>query len=153
MSNEKSPLTVELFKFAEKEQNIAIRLCGKLEQDLSILGPAEQAEFIKEYNLPGIGLNKLIKASYDLLELETFFTSGEKESRAWTIKKNYTAPKAAGEIHTDFEKGFIKAEAVSYDDFIKNDGWVKSKLNGKMRLEGKDYIVKDGDVLNFRFNT
>ena len=107
---------------------------------------------MKVINLNETGLNKLIKKGYDILELETFFTSGEKESRAWTIK-NYTAPKAAGEIHTDFEKGFIKAEAVSYDDFIKNDGWVKSKLNGKMRLEGKDYIVKDGDVLNFRFNT
>ena len=99
------------------------------------------------------GLNMLIRKGYDILELETYFTSGPEETRAWTIKKNCTAPKAAGEIHTDFEKGFITAEAVSYADFIKNDGWVKSKLNGKMRLEGKDYIVKDGDVLNFRFNT
>ena len=88
-----------------------------------------------------------------VLELDTYFTSGLEETRAWTIQKNCTAPKAAGEIHTDFEKGFIRAETVSYEDFVENDGWVNSKTNGKMRLEGKDYIVKDGDVLNFRFNT
>ena len=88
-----------------------------------------------------------------ILELDTYFTSGPEETRAWTIQKNCTAPKAAGEIHTDFEKGFIRAETISYEDFIANDGWVNSKANGKMRLEGKDYIVKDGDVLNFRFNT
>ena len=99
------------------------------------------------------GLNSLIKKGYELLNLETFFTSGPEETRAWTITKNCTAPKAAGLIHTDFEKGFIKSETVSYEDFVNNDGWVNSKLSGKMRLEGKEYIVKDGDVLNFRFNT
>ena len=99
------------------------------------------------------GLNTLIKKGYELLELETFFTSGPEESRAWTVPINCTAPKAAGTIHTDFEKGFIKAETVSYDEFIKNNGWLNSKNNGKMRLEGKDYLVKDGDILNFRFNT
>ena len=104
-------------------------------------------------NIKETGLNNLIQKGYNLLSLETFFTSGPEESRAWTITKNCTAPKAAGEIHTDFEQGFIRAETISYDDFIKNEGWVKSKENGKMRLEGKDYIVKDGDVLNFRFNT
>ena len=88
-----------------------------------------------------------------MLNLETFFTSGPQETRAWTIKKNCNAPTAAGVIHTDFEKGFIKAEAVSYEDFVKNGGWLNSKNNGNMRLEGKDYIVKDGDILNFRFNT
>ena len=98
-------------------------------------------------------LNNLIKKGYDLLSLETFFTSGPEESRAWTITKNCTAPKAAGEIHTDFEKGFIRAETVSYKDFVENDGWLKARESGKMRLEGKDYIVNDGDVLNFRFNT
>ena len=85
--------------------------------------------------------------------VQALVSSGPEETRAWTIQKNCTAPKAAGEIHTDFEKGFIRAETVSYEDFISNDGWVNSKTNGKMRLEGKDYIVKDGDVLNFRFNT
>ena len=104
-------------------------------------------------NMKETGLNSLIKKGYNLLSLETFFTSGPEESRAWTIRKNCTAPKAAGEIHTDFEKGFIRAETVSYDDFIQNEGLIKSKESGKMRLEGKDYIVKDGDILNFRFNT
>ena len=99
------------------------------------------------------GLNILIQKGYRILELDTFFTSGPEETRAWTIQKNCTAPKAAGEIHTDFEKGFIRAETISYADFVSNNGWVNSKTNGKMRLEGKDYIVKDGDVLNFRFNT
>ena len=108
---------------------------------------------MKMINLKETGLNKLIKKGYELLELETFFTSGPEESRAWTINKNSTAPIAAGEIHTDFEKGFIRAETVSYEDFVENKGWLKSKEAGKMRLEGKDYIVKDGDVLNFRFNT
>ena len=99
------------------------------------------------------GLDILIKKGYELLELNTFFTSGLEESRAWTISRNCTANKAAGVIHTDFEKGFIRAETISYEDFINNDGWLNSKNNGKMRLEGRDYIVKDGDVLNFRFNT
>ena len=103
--------------------------------------------------LEDTGLNTLIKKGYELLNLETFFTSGPEETRAWTITKNCPAPKAAGIIHTDFEKGFIRAETVSYDDFVKNNGWINSKATGKMRLEGKEYLVKDGDILNFRFNT
>ena len=99
------------------------------------------------------GLSMLIQKSYNVLELKTFFTSGPEETRAWTIQKNCSAPKAAGEIHTDFEKGFIRAETVAFNDFIENQGWGNSKIKGKMRLEGKEYIVKDGDVLNFRFNT
>ena len=99
------------------------------------------------------GLNMLIKKGYEILELDTYFTSGPEETRAWTIEKNCKAPKAAGEIHSDFEKGFIRAETISYSDFIVNKGWANAKLNGKMRLEGKDYVVQDGDVLNFRFNT
>jgi hypothetical protein len=113
----------------------------------------EKKNYMKMINMKETGLNSLIKKGYDLLCLETFFTSGPEESRAWTITKNCTAPKAAGEIHSDFEKGFIRAETVSYEDFLENYGWVKSKESGKMRLEGKDYIVKDGDILNFRFNT
>ena len=108
---------------------------------------------MKNIGLDKTGLNKLINTGYELLNLNTFFTSGPEETRAWTIKKNCTAPIAAGEIHTDFEKGFIKAEAVTFQDFVANSGWVNSRANGKMRLEGKDYIVKDGDILNFRFNT
>ena len=99
------------------------------------------------------GLDLLIQKAYNILELDTYFTSGPEETRAWTISRNCTAPKAAGEIHTDFEKGFIRAETISYKDFVANNGWLNSKTNGKMRLEGKDYIVQDGDVLNFRFNT
>ena len=108
---------------------------------------------MKMINLKETGLNYLVKKGYDLLTLETFFTSGPEETRAWTITKNCTAPKAAGIIHTDFEKGFIRSETVSYDDFIENSGWINSRATGKMRLEGKDYVVKDGDILNFRFNT
>jgi len=113
----------------------------------------EKKNYMKMINMKETGLNSLIKKGYDLLSLETFFTSGPEESRAWTINKNCTAPKAAGKIHTDFEKGFIKAETVSYEDFVNNNGWLKSKESGKMRLEGKDYVVKDGDILNFRFNS
>ena len=109
--------------------------------------------YMKMINIKETGLNALIKKGYELLELETFFTSGPEESRAWTVPINCSAPKAAGVIHTDFEKGFIRAETISYEEFIKNNGWLNSKNNGKMRLEGKDYIVKDGDVLNIRFNT
>ena len=99
------------------------------------------------------GIKTLTKKGYNLLNLETFFTSGPEESRAWTINKDCLAPKAAGKIHTDFEKGFIKVETISYKDFVNNEGWANSKNNGKMRLEGKEYVVKDGDILNFRFNT
>ena len=113
----------------------------------------EKTKYMEMINMKETGLNSLIKKGYDLLSLETFFTSGPEETRAWTITKNCTAPKAAGEIHTDFEKGFIRAETVSYQDFLENNGWLRSKESGKMRLEGKDYIVKAGDVLNFRFNT
>ena len=113
----------------------------------------EKKNFMNMIDINDTGLNKLISKGYNILKLETFFTSGPEETRAWTIKKNCTAPTAAGEIHTDFEKGFIRAETVSYKDFIENNGWSNSRSNGKMRLEGKDYIVKDGDVLNFRFNT
>ena len=124
-----------------------------IENQINELDLNEKKNYMEMIGLKETGLNMLIQKGYKILELDTYFTSGPEETRAWTIQKNCTAPKAAGEIHTDFEKGFIRAETVSYDDFIANDGWVNSKTNGKMRLEGKDYIVKDGDVLNFRFNT
>jgi len=124
-----------------------------IENQINGLENIEKKNYMEMIGLKQTGLDLLISKGYKILELETYFTSGPEETRAWTIQKNCLAPKAAGEIHSDFEKGFIKAETISYEDFISYDGWVNSKANGKMRLEGKDYIVKDGDVLNFRFNT
>ena len=137
-------------KFGKKN---TILISADIENQINQLESEEKDNYMKMINLKETGLNMLIKKGYELLELETFFTSGPEESRAWTIPINCTAPKAAGIIHTDFEKGFIRAETVSYEEFVKNKGWLNSKNNGKMRLEGKDYLVKDGDVLNFRFNT
>jgi len=124
-----------------------------IENQINELEASERKNYMNMIGLKETGLDMLIQNGYKVLELDTFFTSGPEETRAWTIQKNCAAPKAAAEIHTDFEKGFIRAETISYQDFIENDGWLNSKTNGKMRLEGKDYIVKDGDVLNFRFNT
>tara|TARA_B100000900_G_scaffold306497_1_gene265147 strand:- start:25 stop:1098 length:1074 start_codon:yes stop_codon:yes gene_type:complete len=140
--------------FSEKfgEQNTLI-VSADIENQINELESEERKNYMEMIGLKETGLDILIEKGYQILELDTFFTSGPEETRAWTIEKNCTAPKAAGEIHSDFEKGFIRAETISYNDFVENDGWVNSKLNGKMRLEGKDYIVKDGDVLNFRFNT
>ena len=135
-----------------KSENTLI-VSADIENQINELDSTEKKNYMEMIGLKKTGLDMLIQKGYKILELETYFTSGPEETRAWTIQKNCTAPKAAGEIHTDFEKGFIRAETISYDDFISNDGWVNSKNNGKMRLEGKDYIVKDGDVLNFRFNT
>ena len=134
------------------EENTLI-VSADIENQINELDKDERKNYMEMIGLSQTGLDLLIQKGYKILELETYFTSGLEETRAWTIEKNCTAPKAAGEIHTDFEKGFIRAETVSYEDFIKNDGWNNSKTNGKMRLEGKDYIVKDGDILNFRFNT
>ena len=128
-------------------------ISADIENQINNLDVHEKKNYMEMIGLKETGLNMLIKKGYQILELDTYFTSGPEETRAWTIEKNCKAPQAAGEIHTDFEKGFIRAETISYDDFISNDGWLNAKSNGKMRLEGKDYIVKDGDVLNFRFNT
>ena len=137
-------------KFGKKN---TILISADIENQINQLENDEKDKYMKMIKLKETGLNTLIKKGYELLELETFFTSGLEESRAWTVPINCTAPKAAGYIHTDFEKGFIRAETVSFEEFVKNNGWINSKNNGKMRLEGKDYIVKDGDILNFRFNT
>ena len=137
-------------KFGEKN---TITISADIENQINQLNNIEKKNYMKMIDLKETGLNKLIEKGYHILKLETFFTSGVEETRAWTIHKNCTAPKAAGEIHSDFENGFIRAETVSYNDFIENEGWLNSKTNGKVRLEGKDYIVKDGDILNFRFST
>ena len=134
-------------------QENTLIVSADIENQINELDNNEKKNYMEMIGLQETGLKMLIQKGYNILELDTYFTSGPEETRAWTIQKNCTAPKAAGEIHTDFEKGFIKAETISYDDFITNDGWVNSRANGKMRLEGKDYIVKDGDILNFRFNT
>ena len=135
------------------DQENTLIISADIENQINELDINERKNYMEMIGIKNTGLNLLIQKGYKILELDTYFTSGPEETRAWTIQKNCTAPKAAGEIHTDFEKGFIRAETVSYEDFINNNGWVNSKTNGKMRLEGKDYIVKDGDVLNFRFNT
>jgi len=137
-------------KFGNKN---TIIISAEIENQINQLNEVEKKNYMKMIGLQETGLNMLIKKGYDILKLNTFFTSGLEETRAWTIQKNCIAPEAAGEIHSDFEKGFIRAETISYKDFINNNGWTNSKLNGKMRLEGKEYIVKDGDILNFRFNT
>ncbi len=129
-----------------------VNICADIEDQLSGLDKHEKEIFMQDIGLKKTGINKLIKEGYDLLKLDTFFTSGPEESRAWTIKKNTTAPKAASVIHTDFEKNFIRAETISCDDFIKYGSAEKCKENGKLRIEGKDYVVKDGDVLYFRVN-
>ena len=129
-----------------------ISICADIEDQIMGLNNNERETFMKEIGLNKTGLNQLIKEGYDLLNLDTFFTSGPEESRAWTVEKNTLAPKAASVIHTDFEKNFIRAEAVSCDDFIKYGSAEKCKENGKLRIEGKDYVVKDGDVLHFRVN-
>ena len=140
------------FKIRFGEKNMII-ISADIENQINQLKDEEKLNYMEMIGSQETGLKLMIRKGYDILELDTFFTSGPEETRAWTIKKNSAAPKAAGQIHSDFEKGFIKAETVSYNDFIENHGWLQSRNNGKMRLEGKDYIVKDGDVLNFRFNT
>ena len=137
-------------KYGEKD---TIIISAEIENQLNSLTDKEKTNYMEMLSIKEAGIKTLSKKGYELLNLETFFTSGPEESRAWTINKNCLAPNAAGKIHTDFEKGFIKVETISYQDFVDNKGWLNSKNNGKMRLEGKEYIVKDGDVLNFRFNT
>ena len=129
-----------------------LKLCVSLELEISTLEPSEMKEFLDELNLEEPAINKLIRASYDLLNLQTFFTAGPKEVRAWPVRKQSLAPQAAGTIHTDFERGFIKAEVIGYEDYIENNGEQGAKSAGKLRLEGKDYMVQEGDVMHFKFN-
>ena len=137
---------------AEQEGAVVVPICNKLEAEIGELEDDERDEFLEELGMEEPGLNRVIRAGYSLLGLQTFFTAGVKEVRAWTIPVGATAPNAAGKIHTDFEKGFIRAEIVGYDDYIAGNGEQGAKDSGKWRLEGKDYIVKDGDVIHFRFN-
>ncbi len=139
-----------LKKYGEKN---VIVICAEIENQIMDLDQKDRKYFMNESGIKAIGLDSLIKTGYKLLKLETFFTSGPEETRAWTVPKNSLAIKAAGNIHSDFERGFIRAETISYNDFIFYKGYNEAKNSGKLRLEGKDYIVKDGDILLFRFNT
>jgi len=138
--------------FADKEGAPVVAVCAALEAELQELSPEDRMEYLQELGWDEPGLNRLVRATYDLLGLQTYFTVGVKEVRAWTIHKGDTAPQAAGVIHTDFERGFIRAQTISYEDFIACKGEQGAKEAGKMRAEGKEYVVKDGDVLNFLFN-
>ena len=142
----------ELSSYANKLNIPVVTVCAKLESDIADLEYEEKEIFLTELGLEEPGLNRLIRASYKLLGLQTYFTAGIKEVRAWTVKIGATAPEGAGVIHTDFEKGFIKAEVISYQDYIDLSGEQKAKEAGKLRLEGKEYIIQDGDVIHFRFN-
>jgi GTP-binding protein YchF len=137
---------------AEAEGAEVVPICAAIEEELSQLDDADKLAFLADMGLEEPGLNRVIRAGYKLLGLQTYFTAGEKEVRAWTVKKGSTAPQAAGVIHTDFERGFIRAETIAYDDYIKYRGESGSRDAGRLRLEGKDYLVKEGDVLHFRFN-
>lgn len=139
-------------QIAEEEDAVVVPICNKLEAEIAELEDDEKAEFLAEMGMEEPGLNRVIRAGYELLNLQTYFTAGVKEVRAWTIPVGATAPQAAGKIHTDFEKGFIRAEVIAYADFVTYKGEQGAKEAGKWRLEGKDYIVKDGDVIHFRFN-
>ncbi|MCR6650678.1 MAG: redox-regulated ATPase YchF [Cellvibrionaceae bacterium] len=147
-----NPLLAAVEKIAADEKAVVVPICNKLESEIAELDESEKADFLAEMGMDEPGLNRVIRAGYGLLGLQTYFTAGVKEVRAWTVSVGATAPKAAAVIHTDFEKGFIRAEVIAYDDFVKYKGEAGAKEAGKWRLEGKEYVVQDGDVMHFRFN-
>ena len=149
---ENNPMLDALREYAHKEGSEVVPVCAAIESEIVLLDDADKQDFLAEMNLDEPGLNRVIRAGYDLLGLQTFFTAGEKEVRAWTVRAGATAPQGAGRIHTDFEKGFIRAEVVGYEDFVQFKGENGAKDAGKWRLEGKDYIMREGDVVHFRFN-
>ena len=147
-----NPLLEKVQALGQSEHAPVVAICAKMESEIADLEDEDKALFLEEMGLEEPGLDRVIRAAYDLLGLQTYFTAGVKEVRAWTVKKGSTAPQAAGVIHTDFERGFIRAEVIAYDEYVKHKGEQGAKEAGKMRLEGKDYIVQDGDVMHFRFN-
>lgn len=149
---EDNPYLEHVYDIAREEGSVVVPVCAAIESDIAELDETERAEFMADLGLNEPGLHRVIRSGYELLKLQTYFTAGVKEVRAWTISIGDTAPKAAGKIHTDFEKGFIRAQTISFDDFIQYGGEQGAKEAGKMRSEGKDYIVKDGDIMNFLFN-
>ncbi|MDD2816727.1 MAG: redox-regulated ATPase YchF [Thiotrichaceae bacterium] len=149
---ENNPFLDKVYALAEQEGAVVVPVCAAMEAELVDLSPDERADFLSEMGMTEPGLNRVIHAGYKLLGLQTYFTAGEKEVRAWTVRIGATAPQAAAVIHTDFERGFIRAEVVAYNDFVAYKGEQGAKEAGKWRLEGKEYIVQDGDVMHFRFN-
>ncbi|OGT68068.1 MAG: redox-regulated ATPase YchF [Gammaproteobacteria bacterium RIFCSPLOWO2_02_FULL_42_9] len=149
---ENNPFLDKVIALAKKENARVVPICASIEAELIALSDEDKQEFLKELGLTEPGLNRVIRAGYELLSLITFFTAGPKEVRAWTVQEHATAPQAAGKIHTDFEKGFIRAEVIGYDDYIKYHGENGAKDAGRLRVEGKTYITQDGDVMHFRFN-
>ena len=149
---ENNPYLEKVKAIAAQEKSVVVPVCAAIEAELAELDDADRDEFMQDLGLTEPGLNRVIRAGYSLLNLQTYFTAGVKEVRAWTISVGDTAPQAAGKIHTDFEKGFIRAQTIAFDDFIKYGGEQGAKEAGKMRSEGKDYIVQDGDIMNFLFN-
>ncbi|MGB5253685.1 MAG: redox-regulated ATPase YchF [Sedimenticolaceae bacterium] len=149
---ESNPYLDAVRAFAEQEGAPVVAVCAAIEAELADLEDEDKAEFLAEMGLSEPGLDRVVRAGYSLLHLQTYFTAGVKEVRAWTIPTGSTAPQAAGVIHTDFERGFIRAEVIAYDDFVACNGEHGAKEAGKLRLEGKDYVVQDGDVIHFRFN-
>ena len=147
-----NPMLDKVSDYANKEGATVVAVCASIEGEIALLDDADKAEFLEALGLEEPGLNRVIRSGYDLLDLQTFFTAGEKEVRAWTVRSGATAPEGAGRIHTDFEKGFIRAEVVGYDDFISCGGESGAKDAGKWRLEGKEYTMVEGDVVHFRFN-
>ncbi|MGH8679571.1 MAG: DUF933 domain-containing protein, partial [Burkholderiales bacterium] len=145
-------LLAQVEKTAAGEGAPVIAICAALEAQIADLSDDDKRVFLADLGLQEPGLDRLVRAAYDLLGLQTYFTAQKKEVRAWTVHKGDTAPQAAGAIHTDFEKGFIRAEVIAFDDYVNLRGEARAKETGKMRLEGKDYVVKDGDVIYFRFN-
>jgi len=147
-----NPYLAAVQEVATSESASVVAICNKLEAEIAELADEERVEFLQDLGMEEPGLDRVIRAGYELLGLQTYFTAGPKEARAWTVRRGSTAPAAAGVIHTDFEKGFIRAEVVSYEDYITGNGEAGAKDAGKWRLEGKDYVVQDGDVVHFRFN-
>ncbi len=138
--------------YSTKEGAEVVAICAAIEAEIAVLDDEDKVEFLADLGFDEPGLNRVIRGGYSLLDLQTYFTAGEKEVRAWTTKIGATAPEAAGEIHTDFQKGFIRAEVIAYDDYVVGHGEQGAKEAGRLRLEGKEYIVKEGDVMHFRFN-
>ncbi|WP_371372529.1 redox-regulated ATPase YchF [Thalassotalea aquiviva] len=149
---EDNPYLDQVREIAAAEGAVVVPVCAEIEGELSEMDEEDRAEFMADLGIEEPGLNRVINSGYGLLNLQTYFTAGVKEVRAWTVRVNATAPQAAGVIHTDFEKGFIRAEVIGYEDFVSCNGEAGAKEAGKWRLEGKDYLVKDGDVIHFRFN-